>query len=146
MTVDDAVKSAAKDRLHAEGCSCVIVNGDTTTLCHGRGVSDLYRLYTSSPETIRGAFIADKVVGKGAAALMVAGGVGEVWADVVSRPALSLFESACVPISYGQCVDNIINRSGTGICPVEALCRDCRTALECIPLIEKFIKAHKIEK
>ncbi len=35
-----------------------------------RGVADLFRLQHEEPQLLRGAFIADKVVGKGAAALM----------------------------------------------------------------------------
>ena len=52
-----------------------------------RGVADLFRLQHEEPQLLRGAFIADKVVGKGAAALMVLGGVEGLFADVVSRPA-----------------------------------------------------------
>ena len=41
---------------------------------------------------MQGATIADKVVGKGAAALMIMGGMAEVYANVVSTPARKLFE------------------------------------------------------
>ena len=51
-----------------------------------RGVADLFRLLHEEPQLLRGAFIADKVVGKGAAALMVLGGVEGFFAGVVSRP------------------------------------------------------------
>ena len=59
-----------------------------------RGVADLFRLQHEEPQLLRGAFIADKVVGKGAAALMVLGGVEGLFADVVSRPALELLAGA----------------------------------------------------
>ena len=106
------------ETLHREGCSCVIARGDAVTLCRARGVADLLRLLTTSPGTLAGAIIADKVVGKGAAALMILGGVSAV---------------------YGRLTDNIINRAATGICPVESLCAPCRTAGECLPLIMKFV-------
>ena len=60
--------------LHGGGWSLVVDNGAIRTFS-GRGVSDLYGLLTREPETLRGASVADKVVGKGAAALMVLGGV-----------------------------------------------------------------------
>ena len=75
--------------LHGGGWSLVVDNGAIRTFS-GRGVSDLYGLLTREPETLRGASVADKVVGKGAAALMVLGGVKEVYADVASAPALGL--------------------------------------------------------
>ena len=76
-----------------------------------RGVADLFRLLREEPQLLRGAFIADKVVGKGAAALMV-----------VSRPALELLAGAGIAVEYTVVVPGIMNRAGTGTCPVEQLC------------------------
>ena len=107
---------------------------------HERGVKDLHRLLHDDRALLNGAFIADKVVGKGAAALMVAGGVREVYTDVISRGALSLFTQSGVEVEFGLLVENIINRTGTDICPVEKLCLRCLTAEECLPLIDEFIE------
>ena len=87
--------------LHGGGWSLVVDNGAIRTFS-GRGVSDLYGLLTREPETLRGAFVADKVVGKGAAALMVLGGVKEVYADVASAPALGLFAAAGMSVDLNQ--------------------------------------------
>ena len=127
-------------QLHALQCSCIIRNNGTTRTFHERGVKDLHRLLMQEPEILSGASLADKVVGKGAAALMIAGGVAWVYADVISSAAMELFEQSRVEVQYAEIVPNIINRAGTDICPVEKLCRDCKTAVECLPLIDKFIK------
>ena len=63
------------DTLFRERCSCVIRSGDVIRIFRERGVKDLFRLLKEEPVMLRGAFIADKVVGKAAAALMVLGGV-----------------------------------------------------------------------
>ena len=127
-------------QLHALQCSCIIRNNGTTRTFHERGVKDLHRLLMQEPEILSGASLADKVVGKGAAALMIAGEVAWVYADVISQAAMELFEQSRVEVQYAEIVPNIINRAGTDICPVEKLCRDCQTAAECLPLIDKFIK------
>ncbi len=135
--------------LHREGCSCVVAKGERVNLYRQRGVKDLLHLLKTSPETLNGAMIADKVIGKGAAALMILGGVAEVYGDVVSEPAANLLSAAGVPLTYGKLTPNIINRAGMGICPVESLCMKCNTAEECLPLIERFIeqaKEHKTTK
>ena len=129
--------------LHATHCSCVIANGSRLEQFHERGVKDLHHLLHNDKALLDGAFIADKVVGKGAAALMIAGGVKEVYAPVMSRAALSLFQSHGLEVEYGLLVDNIINRAGTDICPVEKLCSACQTANECLPLIEDFVSKLK---
>ena len=126
-------------QLHALQCSCIIHNNGATRTFHERGVKDLHRLLTQEPEILSGASLADKVVGKGAAALMIAGGVAWVYADVISQAAMELFEQSRVDVQYGEIVPNIINRTGTDICPVEKLCQECKTAEECLPLIDKFI-------
>lgn len=131
------------DLLHAENCSCVILDGSAQhepRIFRERGVKDLFRLLHEEPESLRGAFVADKVVGKGAAALMILGGIAGLYADVISSAAAELFRSVGIEPQYGREAPHIINRAGTDICPVEKLCADCRTAEECLPLIADFIR------
>ena len=130
----------AVERLRAEQCSCVIRNGEMMRSFHQRGVSDLWRLLHEEPALLRGGFIADKVVGKGAAALMAAGGIRCVYAMTLSRPALELLDGARIPVEYERLVPNIINRTGDGICPVESLCADAQTPEECLPRIGEFVR------
>ena len=119
MRPDNANKDRqAIDLLFAEKCSCVVHNGDTIRIFRERGVRDLWRLLHEEPELLDGAFVADKVVGKGAAALMILGGVEELFADVVSRAALDLLAAAGKAVAYTVAVPHIINRGGDGICPV----------------------------
>lgn len=127
--------------LHKGNHSLVIDNDGDIHVFDGRGVSDLYRLYTTEPQLLCGAVLADKVVGKGAAALMVLGKVRAIYADTISSPALSMLESDGITVAYSTLVDNIINRQGTGICPVETLCIDCLTAEECLPKITFFMNS-----
>ena len=134
------MKQQLIDRLHAEGCSCVIYNDDHTHLFHKRGVQDLHQLLRTSPDTLRGAMIADKVVGKGAAVLMTAGGVRWVYADVISQSALELLLTHNIEAEYGRVVPKIINRAGTDICPVERLCMQCDDIAEALKLIDEFIE------
>lgn len=129
--------------LFAEKCSCVVRNGDEVRIFRERGVKDLYRLLREEPQLLDGAFVADKVVGKGAAALMILGGIGELHADVISRPARLLLAASPVHVSYTLEVPYIVNRTRTGQCPVETLCRDCATAAEALPLIRNFIEGQK---
>lgn len=127
--------------LKKEGCSCVIENHGMIKTFHQRGVKDLFDLLENDRGFLKGAMIADKVVGKGAAAIMAAGGVKEVYAAVISTPALKMLESAGIPTSSDEEVANIINRKGTGICPVESACLDCVTPEECVPRIARFLSS-----
>ncbi len=124
--------------LHDGKHSLVVANGSVKTY-DGRGITDIFNLLNNDPEFLDGSEIADKIVGKGAAALMVLGNVSAVYADVISEPALDLFRRYAVKVYYGQVVQNIINRRGDGICPVEKICMPCDKAIECLPLIRDFV-------
>ena len=137
----DNQRQATIDLLFAERCSCVIRKGDEIRIFRERGVKDLFRLLDEDPAFLDGSFVADKVVGKGAAALMVLGGVKELFADVISRPAHDLLKRARVKVDCTIEVPNISNRAKTGICPVEQACAKCRTAEECLPLITDFLRS-----
>ena len=125
------------------GNHSLVVAGSEIRTFDGRGIADLYRLFTLEPDFLAGASVADKVVGKGAAALMVLGGVKEVYAGVASSAALTLLHNSGVAARCDLEVPHIINRKGDGVCPVETLCGDCATAAECLPRIEQFMQQLK---
>jgi len=139
-TISSEERQAAIDRLRTERCSCVLCKEGTLRTFRERGVRDLYRLLREEPETLRGAFVADKVVGKGAAALMILGGVRSVFAEVASTPALELFRGAGTEAECACEVPHIVDRAGTGLCPVETLCLPKSTPEECLSQIEMFLK------
>lgn len=126
--------------LHQGRYSCVIRHQSEVRTFSSRGIFDLFRLLRDEPGFLRGACVADKVVGKGAAALMVLGGVKAVHADVVSSPALAVLRSAGIDIQFDTEVPHIQNRQGTGWCPVEKLCRDLSAPEDMLPLIAHFVE------
>jgi hypothetical protein len=131
------------DILHRGGYSCVIRKGDDTRTYCQRGVADLWQLCHDEEHFLQGAHIADKVIGKGAAALMIYGGAREVYADVISRPALALLQEHGIEVSYREMTDRIVNRRGDGLCPVEMLCVDLTTIDEMVETISNFINKPK---
>lgn len=124
--------------LHEGNHSLVVANGEVCTF-DGRGVSDLYNLFKEVPGFLRGASLADKIVGKAAATLMVLGGIREVYADIICLSAIDLLRSNRIQLNYGIVVPNITNRTRTGLCPLEIRCQDYLTPQDCLIQIEEFI-------
>lgn len=131
--------------LHDGNHSLVVANGDIKTF-DGRGVSDLYRLLHDEPLQLRGAEVADKVVGKAAASLMVLASIGGVYADAFSQPAFDMLQKAGIKVEYGKIVPHIINRAGTGMCPLEERCLQCGTPEECLVQIQSFMAEMRSRK
>ncbi len=131
------------DILHSEGLTLVVKSGDGTIhRFTQRGVKDLLTLVTTAPEVLHNAIIADKAVGKAAAACMVQGGVKQVWADVMSEPAMTLLRAYGVEAECGTLVDHIINRAGTDWCPMERLSREIDDPATIIQKIQDFFTTH----
>ena len=128
--------------LHEKQCSCVIANGEVRVFMQ-RGVADLYELLDREPGFLKGASVADKVVGKAAAALMILGGVKELYADVISLPALTLLRDSAVKADSAEVVPYIKNRDQSGWCPLETICYKEGSATDILPLVREFIEAKK---
>ncbi|NPD90851.1 DUF1893 domain-containing protein [Xylanibacter muris] len=135
-----------KTLLHEGNYSCVIRNANGIHTFTQRGVADLYDIYCNRPEYLYKASIADKVVGKGAAALMILGKVKTIYADVISSQALMLLKTSGVEINFDREVPHIINRTGTGRCPLETACDGIYEPKDMFPVIKEFIETIRKHK
>lgn len=124
--------------LHATGCSLVMrdAQGRVRQFVK-KGVRDLENLLDHEPQSLRGAVIADKVVGKAAAGMMAFGGVSEVYADVLSARAVPLLTKYAISYSYGQLVDHIVIADGDSRCHLEEIVAQADTASEVVTLLRR---------
>lgn len=113
----------AKKMLDTGEYTCVLCRDKSFFTSAQRGVKPL-TVWIESGNNFVGFSAADKVVGRATAFLYVILGVKEVYAGVISKPALSVFECYNISITYGTIVENIINRQGDGICPFESAVLD----------------------
>jgi hypothetical protein len=127
------------DLLHSGNYSCVIRNGDIVRTFTQRGVADLYALLKNEPQFLAGASVADKVIGRAAATLMLIGGVKEIYADTISEGALEILEGTDIVPTYTQRVPHIINRERSGWCPLERLTCGEQSSVKILEIIENFI-------
>ena len=130
------------DILHNENLTLVVRSHDGAIHRYvQRGVKDLLTLVTTTPEVLKGVLIADKAVGKAAAACMALGGARQVWADVMSQPALTLLQAHGITAECGTLVDHIINRTGDGWCPMERLSHDLDDPAAIVQKIQDFFQS-----
>ena len=102
------------------GFSLVVRTSDGETLTfNGRGVLDIYSLLTRTPEKLKGATVADRAVGLGAAVVMAIGQIASLITPVVSADAYDLLIKHGITVEAENIAPFIINRAGTGRCPLE---------------------------
>lgn len=109
-----------KHRLYEKQASLVVMfaNGEIKEYYNKR-VKDIIFLLKKDKNILNGAVIADKVIGKAAASLLVVAGVKEIYANVISELAISVFKKNSINYKYNNKVKYIINNEGTGMCPME---------------------------
>lgn len=126
------------DQLNANSLSLLVRNHGLTTQHENRGVQDLLTLIQNDPKRLKGAVVADKIIGKAAAALMIAGGVKEVHTNIICTPARELFENAGVVVKAREEVPMILNRDQTGQCPIDSRLNEAATVEECVAILQEM--------
>ena len=129
----------AKEELQRGGYTCVLSKNDDFAVCSARGVRPLVAWFEEG-NCFQGYSAAERVVGKATAFLYVLLGIKAVYAHVMSKGAHAILCSHGITAEYQQLAENIINRSGDGICPFEAAVISCSNAKGAYLLIRTQIE------
>ena len=130
----------ARNILTAGNYTCVLRKEETVLTATERGVKPLVRWLTEGVD-VRGFSAADKVVGRATAYLYVLLGVKEVWASVMSEAAAEVLLRHSITASQDKLVKNIINRTGTGICPFEEAVLEIQSPEDALSAIREKMAA-----
>lgn len=138
------ILSNLKETLSSENFTIVIRKDDKVFSSYERGVKPLIELIDNNLSFLNNASVADKVVGKAAALLMVLGKIKEVHTIVISEPAIEVLKNNNIIFHFDKKVKNIINRQGDGLCPMEQLCLEIENPefayMEIKKLLDSFNK------
>lgn len=129
----------AVSMLNEQALTLAAVKENETITSRERGVKPLLRLIDEG-KTLEGYSAADKVVGAAAAYLYVLLGAKELYANVISRRAVEVMEKYGITIEYDTLAEAIINRSGTGICPMETAVSQAVSPENALELIRSKLK------
>lgn len=102
---------------------CVAIkDGAIIQRMSGNGVKPLLWLLDEKPEDFKGATIVDKVIGRAAGAICVAGGASKVFGVTVSEEAKAFLAANNVECEAARIVPKIMNRDRSDLCPLEKSC------------------------
>ena len=129
----------AASMLEEQGLTLAAVKGNERITSRERGVKPLLELIDDG-KSLEGYSAADKVVGTAAAYLYVLLEVKELYAGVISQKAVDVMEKYGIEIEYDTIAEAIINRSGTGYCPMETAVSDAVSPENALELIRAKLK------
>lgn len=121
----------AKDLLKSGDYTLVAVCDNEIITSRERGVKPLLKLLDSNIN-LKGYSAADKVIGKAAAFLYVLLETDEIYAKVISEPALDILTENHIKTEYEILAEAIRNRDNTGFCPMETAVMDIENADEAL--------------
>lgn len=131
----------AKSILSAQkNCTCVFCKGERFYTSTYRGIYALVQ-FLSQDVDLTNFSVADKVIGKAAALLLVIAGVKEVYAQVMSEPALYTLSYYGILCTYTQIVPEILDYERKEICPLEAIIAHTKDPEEAYQILKKALKA-----
>ena len=109
-----------KERLYSNNASLVVLYKDGTCKeYYNRRVEDIVSILKLNKDSLIGATIADKVIGKVAGSILTIAGVKEIYADTISEIAIPVLRENNVKYEYNNKVEFIQNNDKTGMCPME---------------------------
>ncbi|MFN8499069.1 MAG: DUF1893 domain-containing protein [Anaerolineae bacterium] len=130
----------ARAELEAKGLGMVIAQaGEILWASAQPGVRSLLDA-ASGERSIRGAALADRVVGRAAALVASDAGLAAVYGVVMSEGALAQLASARIAASYGSLVPRILNKPQTDLCPLEKLTQGIEAPAEAVTALEAFTR------
>ena len=108
----------AIEYIKTKEATCVLMkDGIIIDKTSGIGVKPILGFLES--DSLNGMQVADKVIGKAAAMLLTLGGVTYVHGEIMSKSGRDYLQKKGIANSHGLLVENIINRDGTDLCPLE---------------------------
>lgn len=130
----------AIDLLHREDLTCVICGREETMKFRLRGIRPMTDTLRDRPAVLNGAYIADRIIGKAAAMLAVAGGAHAVYGEVMSEAGLQMLLEHGVEARYGTLTSAILNRENTGLCPMEQTVQTIDDPQAALPALLKTLE------
>lgn len=135
----------AKEKL-AKDTTCVLVKEDKIILSKDKGIAPILKLINAG-ENLENFTLADRIVGKAVAMLVVYSKIREVYAEVLSEKGEEVLKKHYIKYSYKTLTENIINRKGDDICPMEKTdSKICDATLACHALKKKVEELKNLPK
>ncbi|WIV12625.1 DUF1893 domain-containing protein [Proteiniborus sp. MB09-C3] len=104
-----------------------------------KGIKPIYTAVRELKEELKGASVADKVIGKAAAILCKYADIKELYTRLISSEAIKIFEDSSIKFFYDESSPYIKNRDKTDMCPVEKLSQKVDSPTELVQKISEFL-------
>lgn len=139
MSIDKNLNLVVNIRDNEKYSLAVAKNNKIIYKSKDRGILPLYLAYVQKLD-FADAFVADKVVGLGAAMLLVDLNIKQLNTNIISSAAYNYLQDNNIVVVYGKLVEFIANRNGDGKCPIETIADNTNDIDMFLKGVEQFLK------
>ena len=125
--------------LKSEDVSFVAIVGEDIVKDKAIGIKPIFQRVKLNKNFFKDVIVADKIIGKAAAMLLINSGVSQVYGETMSLSAIEILEKHNIYYEFGEKVDFIHNRDNTGLCPMEETVKNIDLPCEAFEPLEKTI-------
>lgn len=127
--------------LKENNCTLAFVkNGEVIYESYKKGIRPMFEALHADVD-LKGAVLADRVIGRAAAMLALSAGVRSIYTFLVSESALAVCrEKGFEKIAYEKISPYVMNRTQDDLCPIEKLSQGTDDPVELMDRIEEFLK------
>ncbi len=104
------------------------------------GIGELLEAVDALGEAVRGASLADKIVGKAVAMVARAAGLVSVYATLASQAARDALAQEQIPLECERLVPLILNKRSDGPCPMERLTLPLADPHQAVAALREFVR------
>jgi len=137
----------AKHTLYKKELTLAIVkNGEVLFETRSHRISGFLGAIEQFGDKLEDASLADRVAGKAIALLCVYAKIKEVYAEILSKKAKTVFEQNGIHHEWKELVNNVLDLNKSGICPFEkaaADISDSKDAYRIFKALQESLKACK---
>jgi hypothetical protein len=137
----------AKRTLYKKELTLAIVkNGEVLFETRSHRISGFLGAIEQFGDALEGASLADRVAGKAIALLCVYAKINEVYAEILSKKAKTVFEQNGIHHEWKELVDNVLDLNKSGVCPFEKAAdgiSDPKDAYRTFKALQESLKACK---
>ena len=130
----------ALDLLQKENYTCIMVKENSVYASKDNGIKPILQPLNQDENFFAEGWVADRVIGKSAAMLLVKGQVKGIYGEIMSEHALKFLNQCKIEIAYETLVPYIENREKTGMCPMETLVLDTEDTTEAFEWLNRKVK------
>ncbi len=115
----------AKKQLYEKNLTLVIVKNSIILFqTDSHRISGFIGAIEKIGDQLNGASAADRVAGKALALLCIYAGIRQIYAEVLSKKALTVFEDSKIMFKCKEIIDNVLDMEKAGVCPFEKVAAD----------------------